>query len=294
MRKLVIISLLMVLAVAAPASAKTHVVATLPWIGSLAGDLGKDRVSVKVLVKPGQDPHFIEAKPSMILAARNADILLYNGLDLEIGYLPRIIESSANPGIQPGRPGNLDCSQFITAMEKPETVDRSMGDVHPLGNPHYHLSPANILRIARGMAQALSNIDPGGAAAYRANLASFESRLRERQKVWGQIPLRGKRFVAYHRFFEYLAREYGFRIVAYVEPKPGIPPSAGHIEELVEAMKKTRPDGIVTAVYSGKREIEPLARKTGCRAIVVAHDVGAVPGATDWFTLMDAVLASLR
>ncbi|MDD5167324.1 MAG: metal ABC transporter substrate-binding protein [Syntrophales bacterium] len=289
-----IFAFLLTLMLSTPAVAELNVVATLPWIGSLAGELGSDRVRVTVLVKPSQDPHFIEAKPSMILAARNADILMYNGLDLEIGYLPRVIESSTNPGIQPGRPGNLDCSQFIQVIEKPATVDRSMGDVHPLGNPHYHLSTRNMLGIARGMTQALADKDPAHKSFYRTNLASFEARLKEKQKEWAKINLKGKRFVAYHRFFEYLAREYGFRIVAYVEPKPGIPPSAGHIEELVELMKKTKPDGIMTTGYFGSREINALSRKTGVKAIIVPHDVGSVRGVSDWFSLMDAVLTSLK
>ncbi len=293
MKKL-FIALVLILTVSTPAGAKLNVLATLPWIGSLTGELGRDRVHVTVLVKPNQDPHFIEAKPSMILAARNADILMYNGLDLEIGYLPRVIESSTNPGIQPGRPGNLDCSQFIQVIEKPETMDRSMGDVHPLGNPHYHLSARNMLSIARGMTRALADKDPDQAPFYRSNLASFEAKLKEKQKEWAKIKLRDKRFVACHRFFEYPAQEYGFQIVGYVEPKPGIPPSAGHIEELVEHMKKSKPDGIITTGYFGSREINALARKTGVKAIIVPHDVGSAKGVNDWFLLMDAALMSLK
>jgi zinc/manganese transport system substrate-binding protein len=277
-----------------PAFAKVNIVATLPWIGSLATDIGQDKVTVKVLVKPSQDPHQIEAKPSMILAARNADILIYNGLDLEIGYLPLLIESSRNFKIQPGQAGNLDCSQFIKVIEKNEAVDRSMGDVHPLGNPHYHLSAQNILSVARGMTQALSILDPELASFYKANLATFEAKLKEKRKQWASISLTGKRFVAYHRFFEYLAQEFGFQIVGYVEEKPGIPPSAGYIEKLVETMKRSKPDGIITTTYYGKDEINSLSQKTGVKSIVIPHDVGSAPGINDWFSLMDAVLKSLQ
>ena len=150
MKKL-LFSLLLVVTLSTPAYAKLNVVATLPSIGNLASELGKDKINVKVLVKPSQDPHYIEAKPSMIVATRNADVLMYNGLDLEIGYLPLLIESSRNPGIQPGQPGNFDCSRFVNVIEKQPTADRSMGDVHPLGNPHYHFSPSNVLRVASGM-----------------------------------------------------------------------------------------------------------------------------------------------
>jgi zinc/manganese transport system substrate-binding protein len=292
--KKILLAFVITLLFAAPAFAKLRVVATLPWIGSLAGGLGGNGVGVTVLVKPSQDPHQIEAKPSMILAARSADMLIYNGLDLEIGYLPLLFESSRNPGIQPGKPGNLDCSQFIEAIEKQETADRSMGDVHPLGNPHYHLSARNILKIAGGMAHVLSGLDPAQASLYQANLAAFEERWKEKQGQWAKTPLRGKRYVAYHRFFEYLALEQGFQIVDYVEQKPGIPPSAGHIERLVESMRKSKPDGILTTGYYGVKEVNALSQKTGVRSTVVPHDVGSARGTDDWFSLMDAVLKSLE
>ncbi len=293
MKKLLFV-LCLILTFTTPAMAKINIVATLPWIGSLAGDLGKDKVSIKTLVKSNQDPHQIEAKPSMVMAARSADLLIYNGLDLEIGYLPLIIESSRNPRIQSGRKGNLDCSQFINVIEKHGITDRSMGDVHPLGNPHYHLSAQNILRIARGITRALVSLDHENSAFYSSNLAVFEKKLTERQKQWSQIQLRGKKFVAYHRFFEYLALEKGFQIVGYVEEKPGIPPSAGYVEKLMEYMKKVKPDGIITTAYYGRREVDALAKKNSIKSIVVPHDVGSAPDTADWFSLMDKVLRSLQ
>jgi zinc/manganese transport system substrate-binding protein len=293
MKKL-LFSLLIVIVLSTPAYAKLNIVVTLPWIGSIASALGKEKINVKVLVKPSQDPHHIEAKPSMILAARNADILMYNGLDLEIGYLPLLIESARNAKFQPGQPGNFDCSRFVKVLEKQQTADRSMGDVHPLGNPHYHFSPSNILRVARGMARELSNIDPGNTSFYRINLASFEEELRNKRSQWAKKSLKGKRFVAYHKLFEYLAYEYGFQLVGYIESKPGIPPSAGHIENLIEAMKKKRPDGILVTPSYGKEEAEALSKKMGVRVIIIPQDVGSVPGTTDWFGMMDHILSSLR
>jgi zinc/manganese transport system substrate-binding protein len=292
--KKILFSLLIIATVSTPAYARLNVVATLPWIGSIASELGRDKINVKVLVKPSQDPHYIEAKPSMILATRNADILMYNGLDLEIGYIPLLIESSRNPKIQPGQPGNFDCSRFVNVIEKQQTADRSMGDVHPLGNPHYHFSPSNILRVARGMAQELSNIDSNNSSFYRMNLSSFEEKLRNKQVQWGKRSLRGKRFVAYHRYFEYMANEFGFQIVGYVEPKPGIPPSAGHIEGLIENMKKSRPDGILVTPSYGREEAESLSKKAGVKVILIPQDVGSVPGTNDWFSFMDTVLSSLQ
>ena len=165
MRKTAIVLIALLLS-ATPAFAKVKVVATLPWIGSVADEIGKGQVEVSTLVKPNQDPHMVEARPSMILAVRKADILMYNGLDLEIGYLPVLIESSRNPNIQPGKPGNFDGSHFVTVLEKPVSVDRSMGDVHPLGIPHYHYSPSRILSVAEGMAAALSALDPSHTYAF--------------------------------------------------------------------------------------------------------------------------------
>jgi zinc/manganese transport system substrate-binding protein len=278
---------------AGPSLAKLNVVATLPWIGSIANELGKDKIDVTVLVRPNQDPHQIEAKPSMILGARKADIIMYNGLDLEIGYLPILIESSRNPKIQPGKPGNFDCSRFISVIEKPVAVDRSLGDVHPLGNPHYHLSPRNIRAIVDGMARALSDLDPENAGYYRSNLASFKARLDEREKVWNQKPLKGKRFISYHKFFEYLAHEYGFEVVGYIEAKPGIPPSASHIETLIDLAKRSKLDGILTTAYQSTKATDFLSQKTGLKVIVVPHEVGSTQAARDWFNLMDQVFTAL-
>jgi zinc/manganese transport system substrate-binding protein len=278
----------------APAGAGLNIATTLPWIGSIASEIGKDKVSVTSFVKPSQDPHFVEAKPSMILAVRKADILMYNGMDLEIGYLPVLVEASKNPKIQPGNPGNFDCSKFIEPIEVPTSVDRSMGDVHPQGNPHYQLSPKNVLGVAKGIAGILARTDPDHADFYTKNLASFEERLDEKQREWKAIPLKGKRFVAYHKFFEYLAAEFGFDIIGYVEPKPGIPPSAGQIEKLVEMIRKTKPDAILSLSYYGQKEVGFLSQKTGVRSVIVPHDVGETDKAGDWFSLMDEVLRSLE
>jgi zinc/manganese transport system substrate-binding protein len=293
MRKL-FLALLLSLVIATPAFAGINVVATLPWIGSLAKEIGKDKVSVTTLVKPSQDPHFLDARPSMILAARKADIIMYNGLDLEIGYLPLVIEQSKNPRIMTSMPGNFDCSKFVKVVEKHALVDRGMGDQHPLGNPHYHYSPTNILHVAEGMSNALADLDKANADFYRANFKSFAERFKERQKKWNAINLKRKKFVAYHKLFEYLAAEYGFQLVGYVEAKPGIPPSAGHIETLIESMKKNRPDGIITTDFYPKNESESIAAKTGVKVIYLPGDVGNMPGTGDYFSFMDKILAALQ
>jgi zinc/manganese transport system substrate-binding protein len=292
MRKIIFLVILFLCA-ASPALAKMKVVATLQWIGSVAGDIGGDQVEITALVKPTQDPHMIEAKPSMVLAVRKADILLYNGLDLEIGYLPVLIESSRNPKVQPGQPGNFDCSRFVDVIEKPVSVDRSMGDVHPLGNPHYQYSATAIQRIAEGIARQFSRLDPANAALYNGNLATFQRKVMEKRKQWESVPLKEKRFIAFHKYFEYLAAAYGFQITGYVEPKPGIPPSAGYLEHLIETIRRTEPDGILVTPYYGIREVRFLSEKTGIRSIVIPQDVGATPGAGDWFSMMDQVITAL-
>ncbi len=279
---------------ASPAAAKLNVVATLPWIGSLAGDIGKDKIKVTTLVKSSQDPHYVEAKPSLIVEVRRADLLLFNGLELEIGYLPVLVESSRNPMIQPGTPGFFDCSQFVEVIEKPESVSRSMGDVHPLGNPHYHLSPKNIYRVTGGITQALASLDGGNAGFYRSNLAAWQDKFKEKEKEWAGYSLKGKKFICYHKFFEYAAHEFGFEIIGYVEPKPGIPPSAGWVERIIELAKRMKPDAILTTSYYGAREVTFLSQKSGVKYVVVPHDVGATAACKDWFSLMDQVLAGLK
>lgn len=292
--KKTLFTLCLSLVLATPAFATTNVVATLPWIGSLAKEIGKDRITVTTLVKPSQDPHMIEAKPSMILAGRKADIILYNGLDLEIGYLPLILESSKNPKIMPGKPGNFDCSRFVKVIDKHTAVDRSMGDVHPLGNPHYHYSPANMLRVAEGISNALAEVDRTNADYYRANFKSFSEKLKAKQKSWSVLHLKGKKFVAYHKLFEYLAADFGFEITGYVEQKPGIPPSAGHVESLIETMKSTKPNGILTTSFYGKKEAESIAAKTGVKVIIIPADVGSMNGTDDWFSFMDKTLTAVQ
>jgi zinc/manganese transport system substrate-binding protein len=169
-----------------------------------------------------------------------------------------------------------------------------MGDVHPQGNPHYHLSPKNMVQVAQGMAERLSRLDPPNRGVYRSNLEELKERLRGKQPQWATIPLKGKRFVAYHRFFEYLARDFGFEISAYVEPKPGIPPSAAHVETLVALVKQTKVDAILTTSYYGKKKGAFLSEATGVKYVVVPHDVGADDTVRDCVSLIDQALKSLQ
>jgi len=292
--KKIFLSIVLMIMSTTPAFAELNIVATLPWIGSAVKEIGKDKVNVTVLAKPSQDAHVIEAKPSMILAARKADIIMYDGLDLEIGYLPLVIESSKNPKLMPGQPGNFDCSQFITVLEKQTTVDRSMGDVHPLGNPHYHFSPTNVLRVAEGMARVLAKADKSNAGFYETNYKAFAARVKDKEKQWRSVPLAGKKFIAYHKYFEYLAHEFGFTILGYMEPKPGIPPSAAHIEGLIETMKQTKASGILISPAYSLHEAESLSAKTNVEVIVIPHDVGSMDDTGDLISFWDKVITLLK
>jgi len=278
---------------ASPAFAAVKVVATLPWIGSLAKEIGKDKVDITTLVKISQDPHSIEAKPSMIAAARRADILMYNGLDLEVGYLPILMEAAKNPAINPGNVGNLNCSIFVDVLEKPAAPCRCNGDVHPLGNPHYHLSPSNMKKVATGMAGQLAKVDQAHADFYRQNAQQFNAKVDAKLKEWHNRKLKGKKFTAQHKYFEYLAKEFEFTILGYLEEKPGIPPSSAHVQALIYSINKLKSDAILTTEYHNQTIPRFISSKTNIKRTVVPHDVGA--GATkDWFTMMDSVIKALE
>jgi zinc/manganese transport system substrate-binding protein len=279
---------------ATPALAELRVVTTLPWIESVVRGIGKDKVRVRALVRASLDPHFIQPKPSMLLAVRRADILIYNGLELEAGYLPVLIEASRNKLVAFGRPGNIDASKFVEVIGKEADADRSKGDVHPGGNPHYHFSPKNILRAAVGLTNAFALADPTNASFFRGNLEQFSARLRAKSEQWRRLGLEGKSFVAFHKLFEYMAQDFGFEITAYVEPRPGVPPSSAYIQGLVRSMRERRPQAILTASYYGRREGAWLSKETGVKVAVVPHDVGAaIKGQEDWFGFMDRALRAL-
>ena len=280
-----------------PAYAEVNVVATLPWIGSVAKEIGKDKINVAVLVKPGQDPHFAEAKPSMIVAARNADIIMYNGLELEVGYLPLIVTSSRNPKIQPGQKGNLDCSGDVNVIERAQTdLDRSMGDVHASGNPHYHLSPDNVLKTARAISERFSSIDGGNSGFYKSRLDIFEKSLREKMKEWDErmAPLKGKKVILYHKDMNYLMERYGIGVVGYIEPKPGIPPTPKHLQSLIETGKREGVSAVLVNTYFEKRSPSFVAEKTGGRMLALPIDVLGVPEASNYISLMDYITSAIK
>lgn len=278
------------------ADAKVRVVTTIETFADLARQVGGDRVEVKALSHGYMDPHFVEPKPSLVIDLNRADLLVHVGLELEIGWLPPLVLGARNEKIQLGQPGNLDASTAIPVLDVPATkVDRSMGDIHPQGNPHYWIPPANALVIAREIAERLSSIDPGGAASYTANLNRFTAQLARRRADWEKraAGLRGTKIVTYHKSWSYVSAWLGLQEVGYVEPKPGIPAPPSHIAQLIGLMRREDVKVILMESFYPRNTVDLVAAKAGARALVMPSDVGATPNVTDYFTLVDAVVQKL-
>jgi zinc/manganese transport system substrate-binding protein len=294
-RPLAALAALLALAPAA-AEARLRVVSSIATLGSLAREVGGERIQVESLAKGYQDPHFVEPKPSLMLVLNRADLVLYVGLDLEIGWLPPLLLGARNPRIQAGEPGNLDCSQAIPLLDLPTTkVDRSMGDVHPQGNPHYWLPPANAKLVARAIAARLTQLDPDGKEAYAGNLASFEGRvgLKEREWVPLLVQLRGTKVATYHKSWSYVSKWLGLVEVGYVEPKPGIPPDPSHLAQLIATLQREGAKLLLVEDFYNLQISRLVAQKAGARLLELPTDVGAVPEVTDWFQLADLVVRRL-
>ncbi|RMH79293.1 MAG: zinc ABC transporter substrate-binding protein [Acidobacteria bacterium] len=285
---------LTLLFVVALSFAQLRVVATYPWIGELVKEIGKDRVSVYVIAKGTEDPHFVVPKPSHIARLRDADLLIAQGASLEVGFLPPLLQQSNNPKVQPGREGFLELSEFVQIIQKPASVSRAMGDVHSEGNPHYQLDPHNIPLLAKALKEKLCQLDSKNCTYYRANLEDFLARWEGKLKEWdkGLEKLRGTKIIEYHKLFDYLLARYGIVLVGTLEPLPGIPPTASHINNLVETSKGVR--FILQDVYHEKRTARYVAQKLGAKLVVLPHDVGALPEAKDLFSLFDEILRRLQ
>jgi ABC-type Zn uptake system ZnuABC Zn-binding protein ZnuA len=278
------------------AASKLKVVAATTDMAALAEEVGGDRISVESIAQGYQDPHFVEAKPSFLLKLRHADLLILVGLQLEIGWLPPLITQCGNPRIQVGAPGYLDASQFAEILEIPTgVITRAMGDVHPLGNPHYWLDPENGRRIARGIQTKLAEMRPGDAAYFEERFQSFSQRLSTQGKIWDEEmkPLHGHKVVTYHRSWPNFAKRFDLDVVGYVEPRPGIPPSPGHTVELIQMMKRENVKAIVVEPYFDLKTPNSIARETGARVIVLLPSVGGEKEVTDYFKLFDYDIALL-
>jgi zinc/manganese transport system substrate-binding protein len=291
------ITMLVGLSIAHGAEAKLRVVATLTEIGALVEEIGGDRVEVARLAKGNEDPHTLPAKPSHSRRMMEANLLVTNGLQLEIGWLPLLIEGARNPRIRPGTIGHLDLSSFIEPLEVPDgPVDRSMGDVHPEGNPHYTVDPSIYPALAEGLADRLSAIDPEGASYYAARLADFERRWTEKLTDWKSrlAFLQGEPIVTYHKQWEYFARTFGLRIIDNVESKPGIPPAPRHIADL-EA--KIRAENVRRLVHSDLIDpaiMRKLASRSGSRVLALPQAVDSRDGTGDLFSWFETLVSVLE
>jgi len=277
-------------AVGTAAAATVTVVATTEDLASLTREVGGDRVKVDAIARGYQDPHFVEPKPSYILRLQRADVLVVVGRDLEAGWLPPLLQQSRNARIQPGARGYLDASLTADILEiSTGQITRAMGDVHPLGNPHYWLDPANGRRIAQAIVRKLTEISPGDTAYFNERYGDFDRRLTEAEKRWDSMmaPLEGLKVVTFHRSWPNFAERFGLDVIGYVEPRPGIPPSAAHTRELVQEMRRQDVRLILVEPYFDLRTPDAVARESGARVLVMSPSVGGLSEVTDYFKLFD-------
>ncbi|HVZ75264.1 MAG TPA: metal ABC transporter substrate-binding protein [Polyangia bacterium] len=285
--------------VPARAEAKLKIAATIETLADLARQVGGDRVEVTPLSRGNVDPHFVSAKPSLVLTLNRADALVYVGLDLEVGWLPPLVLQSRNGRIQRGQPGNIDASSAIDVEDVPHIPAdqlRAMGDIHPLGNPHYWIPSKNARAVARMLAKRFSELDAAGAATYQARLATFEAALAAKEKQWAAAaaPLKGTKIVTFHKSWSYVAGWLGLVEVGYLEPKPGTPPSADHTSRLVAAMQAQGVKLVIHEDFYPSTLAKFVAEKGGAKEISCPSDVGATPAIKTYFDLVDAVIAALR
>jgi zinc/manganese transport system substrate-binding protein len=295
-----LVRFLTVLAVALPLSAaaqsRLNVVATTEDLGALAREVGGDKVTVTALAKGYQDPHFVDPKPSFILAVSRADLLIVVGRELEIGWLPPLLTSGRNAKVQPGGAGYLDASSNVKILDIPTgQLTRAMGDVHPQGNPHYWLEPGNGRRIAGVIRDKLSALMPANAAFFASRYQDFDQRLAAAEKRWdaAMAPYKGTKIVTYHRSWPNFTDRFGLNVMGYVEPKPGIPPSPSHTLELVEDMKAQGVKLIVVEPYFDPKTPQSIATQVGGRVLVLAPSVGGTKEATDYIQLFEYDVTTL-
>ena len=264
--------------------------ATTEDLASIAREVGGDKIAVDSIAKGYQDPHFVEAKPSFILKLQKADLLIVVGRELEIGWLPPLVQQSRNGKIQPGAEGYLDASLTASILEIPTgQVTRAMGDVHPLGNPHYWLDPENGRRIAKAIDEKLGQLRPGDKAYFDQRLADFNTRLDAAEKRWSDAmaPYKGAKVVTYHRSFPNFAERFGLNIIGYVEPRPGIPPTPQHTLDLINEIKRQNVKLMLIEPYFDLKTPNAIGRDTGAKVLVMPPSVGGVKEASDYFKLFD-------
>ncbi len=272
-----------------------NVVVTYPYIKSIVAEIGGDKASVFSLANGEFDPHTIIPKPSFIAKLRNADLLIINGAQLEIGWLPQLLKQANNPKIQVGSGGLLDLSKHVDLIDVPSSVSRAQGDIHPDGNPHFYLDFNNIPKIAEAVSKKLSEIDPQNKSFFEKNGLDFLDKYNHKLKEWTERlkPLKGVRIIEYHRLYDYMIKRIGIELVSTIEPLPGIPPTSKHIESLEKILASSEVKMIWQDVYHSKDAAEFLSKKYYIRMIILPHDVEAVKGVNDIFSLFDEIVGRL-
>lgn len=280
---------------AIPAIAALNVFACEPEWAALAQELGGDKVSVFSAITARQDPHRIEARPSLIARIRNADLVICSGSELEIGWLPLLLTQSGNDRIQPGSPGFMEASQFVVKLEIPKVIDRALGDIHPAGNPHIHLDPRNIAKVGEVLTGRFAEIDPANADTYKSRAESFRERWQAAIKRWQQqaAPLKSVPIVVYHKDMSYFINWAGMREAGSLEPKPGIPPTPTHLAELVERMKRDPAKAVVYSPYNNPGAAQFLSERAKIPVVPLPFTVGGTEEAKDLFGLFDDTIDRL-
>jgi len=287
---------LALLTLAANASAKLNVVVTTADLASIAAEVGGDAIAVTTLAKPTEDPHFVDARPSFIVKLNHADVVIEGGAELEIGWLPALLDQSRNDKLVTGAPGHVNCSQGVPLLDVPATLDRARGDVHAAGNPHYIIAPSNAKIVAQNIAASLAIVDPPHAALYTANAEKFRAALDAKLIEWQKTlaPFKGRSLVAYHDSWPYFAREFGLTIDLFLEPKPGIPPTPAHLAEVIMKMKTENASVIIVDPYLNRRTAETVARTTGATVLDVTQFPGGLKGTEGgYLALLDHLVNSL-
>jgi len=295
MKNLTILIVALLATVPFSAHAALEILTCEPEWTALATELGGNLVTAESATTPQQDPHYIQARPSLIAKVRRAALVVCTGADLEVGWLPLLLRQAGNAAVQPGQPGFLNAADYVEMLDKPSSVDRSLGDVHPYGNPHIQTDPRNIGKVAAALAERLANLDSANAATYRARYEDFSARWQAAVSRWSAAaePLKGKQVVTHHKGWAYLESWLGLVEVGNLEPKPGLPPSAAHLAELLDTLKGKQVAAIIRSVYEDGKASEWLGGRTSIPYVVLPHTVGSTPGADDLFGMFDVIVKTL-
>jgi zinc/manganese transport system substrate-binding protein len=287
--KHILMTVIGVLLAVSAAEAKLSVVATTADLGAIAKEIGGENIELTTLGKPTEDPHFVDAKPSFIVKLNHADVVVEGGAELEIGWLPALLDQARNSKIMSGAPGHISCAMGVPLLDVPTTLDRSRGDIHAAGNPHYIVAPSNAKIVAKNIAEGFAANDPKSADAYRANLKKFDDAIDAKLVDWRKklAPYEGQTVVAYHDSWPYFAKEYGLKMDLFLEPKPGIPPTPAHLAEVILKMKQVNAHVIIVDPYLNRKTADAVASHTGAKVVEVTQFPGGLKGTEGGYIEME-------